>query len=377
MLTSIHQQKIYKRPLKKKLYGRKRDTAWQCAFILTEPQIVAPAGKAMISRFLKTLNPKLPTSFRRRSIYLAGFIFIVLFGMFLSSTIPGTGMTFPEGLIILPDDSELENFLFYYLQPESGNDQEEPVKLPDPDVMSSLEPSVYTIKKNDTISGIAQKNKLEIGTLISFNNIKDVRKVKIGMELRIPSTDGILYRVRSGDSLSGLSHRFDVPLNNLVDINNINSSIIRIGQELFIPGEKMNQFDLKSALGELFKMPTVGRISSPFGMRPDPFTSVWRMHYGIDIANERGTPIYAAMDGTVVGLGTNIKSYGKYIILKHIGGYQSMYGHLDKWLVTLGQRVSQGVKIGEMGDTGLTTGPHLHFSIYKNQIPVNPAKYLY
>jgi len=100
------------------------------------------------------------------------------------------------------------------------------------------------------------------------------------------------------------------------------------------------------------------------------------MHYGIDLANYEGTPVYASMDGKVVSVGNNPKGFGKYIILQHQGGYQTLYAHLSKIIVSVGQRVSQKVKIGEVGNTGLSTGAHLHFGIYKNQTPVDPLKYL-
>ena len=99
------------------------------------------------------------------------------------------------------------------------------------------------------------------------------------------------------------------------------------------------------------------------------------MHYGIDIANKTGTAVKATLDGDVLKCGRSLV-YGKYIIIRHSGGYQSLYAHLDKYLVRKGQNVSQGEIIGELGNTGRSTGPHLHFSIYKNQKPVDPVKQL-
>ena len=139
----------------------------------------------------------------------------------------------------------------------------------------------------------------------------------------------------------------------------------------------MNEFDYKKAMGTLFVYPTQGRFSSGFGYRADPFTGKRRFHNGIDLANASGTRISATMSGTVADVGDRPSGYGKYVIIKHANGYQSLYGHMSRITVREGQYVYQGTKIGEMGNTGRSTGPHLHFSIYKNNSPVNPLTYLW
>ena len=187
--------------------------------------------------------------------------------------------------------------------------------------------------------------------------------------------DGTLYRVRKGDTLGGIASAQGVKLSNILDANSIKSAVIVPGQELFIPGAQMSSFALRKALGTLFIWPTVGVITSPFGMRHDPFTGVVEFHNGIDIANVLGTPIRAAMDGKVALVGKN-RGYGNFIILNHGDGFQTLYGHLSKSLVQKGENVNAGQEIGLMGDTGYATGPHLHFTIYKNSAPVNPLTYL-
>lgn len=318
----------------------------------------------------------LPISKNRLSIYTAGLFFLVLFLLFLNSSVPTSGMIREEDLFVLPREDSIDDILFDSLFDTSVLEEEEDLKIPDGSVLRSVEPRVYTVEKGDTVSEIASEYNVSIGTILSFNTISDVRKVKIGTELRIPSINGILYRVKRGDTLSGISAAHGISLNNLLDANDLQSSVIRIGQELFIPGGTLSRFELKKATGELFVYPTSGRLSSGFGIRPDPFTGVPRMHYGIDLANYEGTAIKAAYDGSVVAIGVN-QGYGKYIIIKHSGGYQTLYGHLSRWIVTKGQSVVQGQKIGEMGNTGRSTGPHLHFGIYKYQKPVDPLDYLF
>jgi murein DD-endopeptidase MepM/ murein hydrolase activator NlpD len=115
--------------------------------------------------------------------------------------------------------------------------------------------------------------------------------------------------------------------------------------------------------------PSRGAISSNFGMR-------WgRMHQGMDIAAPIGEPIKAALDGTVTYAGW-MSGYGNFIKLKHLGGVETAYGHCSKINVKVGDSVKKGAKIGEVGNTGNSTGPHLHFEVLVNGQPKNPAGYL-
>jgi murein DD-endopeptidase MepM/ murein hydrolase activator NlpD len=163
----------------------------------------------------------------------------------------------------------------------------------------------------------------------------------------------------------------NVPLEAILDANNIRSDIINQGESLFIPGARMAPEALRLVLGELFIRPISGRITSQYGWRISPVTGERHFHAALDMAGSTGTPVKAATDGTVSTVGVNY-SFGKYIILSHSGGYQSMYAHLSAVSVKQGERVSQGGKIGEVGSTGLSTGPHLQFAIYRNGRPVNP-----
>ncbi len=236
----------------------------------------------------------------------------------------------------------------------------------------------YIIKSGDTLSGIAKQYHLDVGTLISFNKIKDVRRVMVGTTLNIPDIDGVPYTIKRGDTLEKIAHQYKVPLNSILDANDLASEIVEPGKNIFIPGARISDYEYKKATGTLFIYPTRGRLTSPFGYRIDPFTGTRRMHYGIDLANRIGTPVRATMAGVVVIIANHPQGYGNFIVIQHARGYQSLYGHWSAILVHKGQRVAQGQKIGLIGTTGRSTGPHLHFSIYKNHVPVNPlAGYLY
>ena len=118
-----------------------------------------------------------------------------------------------------------------------------------------------------------------------------------------------------------------------------------------------------------FAVPVSGTITSPFGER-------WgRLHEGTDFGAAEGAPVYAADSGTVSFCGVS-GGYGNLIIINHKNGYETYYGHLSKIGVSQGQTVEKGAKIGEVGSTGNSTGPHLHFEIRENSVPKNPLDYL-
>lgn len=236
----------------------------------------------------------------------------------------------------------------------------------------------YRVQSGDTISGITKKFGLgNISTIIAVNHIENVRLITAGKKLKIPSTDGLIYTVQRGNTLQGLSAKFSVPLEKLLDINELESAELSVGQELFIPGARMGTNDLLQALGELFKLPIHAkfRYTSLFGPRTDPISGAKSNHTGIDMACPTGTPIFASCPGTVAFVGySNI--FGNYVILKHANGYQSLYGHMSKILVKKGQLADQNTKLGLVGSTGYSTGPHLHFTVYKNGKLVDPMSVL-
>ncbi|MBP7493983.1 MAG: M23 family metallopeptidase [Spirochaetales bacterium] len=274
--------------------------------------------------------------------------------------------------IELPSENELEQLLLTFsLDPQ---EKEEPFQTPKVDQFPELVVKTYRIRPGETLSEVAQKNGIRLDTLISMNEISNARKVPAGSNLLIPNTNGIIYKVSRGDSLSKIATMFKVNVQQLADANDLVSSVIHPGMKLFIPGAMLPQTELKRILGELFIFPTTGRITSSFGIRPDPFTGVRRFHNGIDIAHAPGTSIHAALAGKVARIGFH-PSYGKYVIITHDGGLQTFYAHLQTIAVPMGKTVAQGSIIGEMGSTGYSTGSHLHFSVFKNGNPIDPMQY--
>ncbi len=121
--------------------------------------------------------------------------------------------------------------------------------------------------------------------------------------------------------------------------------------------------------------PTRGWLSSRFGKRISPFTGLPQRHRGIDIANRVGTPVVATADGIVVKVGRD-RFLGRKVIIDHGYGIKTIYGHLSKVVVHVGQKVKRGQKIANMGNTGRSTGPHLHYEVAVNGVKVNPLNYI-
>ena len=116
-------------------------------------------------------------------------------------------------------------------------------------------------------------------------------------------------------------------------------------------------------------------ISSSFGYRPDPVYGDTRMHWGIDISGPLGSAIYATANGTVVKRGFEYFGYGNYIIIDHGFGIKTRYAHMKSVMAMEGQKVSRGECVGLLGNTGKSTGPHIHYEVIVKDRPVNPYNY--
>lgn len=134
--------------------------------------------------------------------------------------------------------------------------------------------------------------------------------------------------------------------------------------------------DLRDDLpGQPQAWPLNGTVSSGFGWRNDPFTGERRFHYGTDIAAPKGSPIRAVLPGKVTFSGVE-KGYGNVIILDHGRGLTSLYAHNSRNLVTVGTEVKEGAVIAEVGSTGSSTGPHLHFEVRRHEKAFDPIAFL-
>jgi len=310
-------------------------------------------------------------------LYVAAILTILTVNLTMERAVSDTVLARERSGFALPLLDESSRVLWSRVSPDEPDfDVIDASITVDTEKFLALEVETYTIQPGDTLSDLASEYDLTLDTLISFNQIKDARRIQIGDSYRIPNRDGLLYEVRSGDSLGAIASKYGTTVNAILDANDMRSKAITVGQVIFVPEARMNATELKLILGELFRNPTLGRFTSGFGMRPDPFTGLPRFHNGIDLANVPGTPIRAAGSGSVVHIESQIGNYGRFIILRHDGGFQTLYAHLDSFDVRVGQFVYQGDVIGRMGNTGRSTGPHLHFSVIRNGRFVNPLNYL-
>lgn len=131
----------------------------------------------------------------------------------------------------------------------------------------------------------------------------------------------------------------------------------------------------QSLLGFDYCTPVLGALSSNFGYREHPVEGEERFHYGVDLAADPGMEIDCFADGTVSAVGES-SSYGKYLIVEHEGGYTTLYAHCSKITASTGNKVREGAKIAEVGDTGMATGPHLHFELHRDNTYLNPIYYV-
>lgn len=239
----------------------------------------------------------------------------------------------------------------------------------------------YCIKSGDMIGRIAETFNITQDTIISVNNIHASRSIRPGQYLRIPSMPGILYTVKTdGETIETITKKFEVDVQKCSLANNLSvEETLAQGRTIFVPDAEMDWATKQEINGDLFNRPIKAwyYISSYYGWRSSPFNSARRtFHGGVDMACSRGTSIYAALDGKVTSAGWS-DTYGNYVIITHSSGYKTLYGHMNKpALVSVGKRVTTSTKIGEVGSTGQSTGPHLHFTVYKNGRSVNPMELL-
>ena len=245
-------------------------------------------------------------------------------------------------------------------------------------VRTSIE--YYEVEEGDTLSSIAERFSLSINTLIWENRLSARSIIRPGQKLTILPTDGITYRVGRGDTVAKIATRYKVSAENILTYNKVASSALTVGQTIVIPGGRPPAAPVTVA-----RTSTIAPISSPTSsttrlLWPTDAKRIsqyytWR-HGGIDIAGPSGTAIYAAEEGIVEVAGWNRGGYGYYIIIDHGGGLKTLYAHSSKLHVAAGDRVERGQHIANVGSTGRSTGPHLHFEVRIRGGRTNPLNYI-
>ena len=183
-----------------------------------------------------------------------------------------------------------------------------------------------------------------------------------------------------GDSIAGVGGPAREDDTNR-DFNEIQKRIDEIRRQIDLRRESQEEIqgilnDQRSLLAaKPSGWPVKGWLTSSFGFRRDPFNGKRKIHEGLDIAARTGAPVVATADGIVSSVKTE-PGYGKMVTIDHGYGYRSLYGHNSKFSVKVGQRVRRGDQIASVGNTGRSTGSHVHYEVRLNGVPVNPQKYL-
>jgi murein DD-endopeptidase MepM/ murein hydrolase activator NlpD len=202
-----------------------------------------------------------------------------------------------------------------------------------------------------------------------LSNLKDFdKKIRILANLERPSPSDIRDKLKREKDDQGLIQQMKT------DVERLQSEAI--SQELSLSElEKSLQANKEILIHTPSVWPVLGWVTSGFGFRTNPFTGLAQMHEGVDISNRVGTLIVAPAEGIISDVGNDLV-HGRIVVVSHGFGMTSRYSHLSKVLVKTGQKVKRGDKVAEVGMTGKTTGPHLHYEVRLNGIPVNPMRYI-
>jgi murein DD-endopeptidase MepM/ murein hydrolase activator NlpD len=230
---------------------------------------------------------------------------------------------------------------------------------------------VYEVKDGDTLSSIAKTYNVSKNTIAWANEIKD-GKAKIGDILIILPVSGVKHTIKKGDTIKSLTKKYGVDSIEILDFNNIKElDTLTVGEDIIIPDGRLDfdapapvkKTDTKKRTKKIYASAGNGYFVRPIigGIR----TQGIHGQNAVDIGAPVGTPLLAAAAGTVLvakGSGYN-GGYGKMVIISHSNGTQTVYGHMNNVYVATGQSLSQGEQIGESGNSGKSTGPHLHFEV--------------
>ena len=219
---------------------------------------------------------------------------------------------------------------------------------------------------NQQIALITHKDD-ELRTVLGLSRLSsDVRDVGIG---------GSDYDYNFEDEVSGFEDNIGLGK----QLNELSKLEREVKLELNSYTELMSTFQKKQdSLKYLPSLKPVldGYLSSRFGMRMHPIQGIRKHHEGLDLSAPRGTPVYASADGTVTFTGV-AGGYGRMVRIDHKYGYETRYGHLNKYVVREGEKVKRGQKIGEVGNTGISTAPHLHYEVRFDGKPLDPRSYYF
>lgn len=232
--------------------------------------------------------------------------------------------------------------------------------------------SLYVVREGDTLTGIAKLFNVSKNTIAWANNLKS-STLKPGDTLVILPVSGVRHTIVKGDTLKGLAKKYKADADEIAQYNSIISdSDLVVGGTILVPDGEIAVAPAPKRVGSSGSNPWRRSVGGPLieGYYTRPVTGGLKTqglhgYNGVDLASYLGAPIMASAAGSVIisrSSGWNA-GYGSYIVVRHDNGTQTLYAHLSKTLVGVGEQVSQGEVIGQMGRTGKATGVHLHFEV--------------
>ncbi len=234
----------------------------------------------------------------------------------------------------------------------------------------------YKLLSNDNLWNISRKKGLQIDSIVSVNQLKNNHVIREGTLIYLPNIDGVLVKDASENALENLSKKYGLATNIISFFNSTNVTIPQpLGlSNFFLPGVSYSLKERSSLLGTDFFSPLYSTwVTGNWGIRIHPLSKKRSFHKGIDLGGRIGTKVYSSMGGRVTFASTAY-GYGKMVVMRHKKGYETRYAHLNAIYVKVGQKIPNQTALGEIGQTGHVTGPHLHFEIRKNSKPINPKE---
>lgn len=237
------------------------------------------------------------------------------------------------------------------------------------------EVSTYVVRKNDTLAQISDMFKVSVNTLVWANDLDRTVPLREGQTLVVLPVDGVQYVVQKGDTLNGIAKKFHANADGIISFNDLNvDQLFSVGQTIIIPdgieNSSRNSSSSNTAPASRATTPSyAGYYTNPLPTGHKTQGLHGYAHNSIDIGAPIGNSILAAADGVVIVSQFRpsgnpwFGGYGNNVMIKHPNGTLTRYGHMSVVYVSEGARVSRGQVIGEVGSTGDSSGPHLHFEI--------------
>jgi murein DD-endopeptidase MepM/ murein hydrolase activator NlpD len=253
----------------------------------------------------------------------------------------------------------------------------------------------YTVKDGDTITGIASRFGVSMMTVWWANKLTSTDALKTGRDLIIPPVNGLVVTVQAGDTLDSIAAANKITVTDIIETNDLQDPNLIVGQVLVLPGAKGAPLPTAKPTPKPAQHVSGGGGGSSCSCPFVPTSGSWAWpvpggyisqsfhygHYGVDIAHDYGSAIVAPRDGVVIFAGWKDNGGGYQVWINHGGGVYSAHHHMSAVLVSAGQTVTKGQRIGRIGQTGWATGPHDHFEVWigkpweSGSYRVNPLRY--